>query len=335
MRWHRGLILWLILAGPVAGRGDTLVLLDGTRLEGELVSRDARRVFFRVQESDDEPGPVRQFPTASVLRVDRNDERIEELDAEPTTRPAALSPGQLRQILREAFELLEDKDRPAAMRALQKLVQRAEPETLATLEISCVREHGIGIAELLADLRLQEARRRAGDEPVQIRGATRYEAPALARLLEREYETLVNREVNGRSVKSWSREPQRYDKLTPTAHELVETARHAAALIGARLRFDHELRKQPQQRRALLDLRDDLARLAALVSALPGYTRPRRSTDEGTDPALQTLAQLRKQAEEAAASQPAGSQPASNRSANPNLDSSNEQIPVPPTETSP
>lgn len=335
MRWLQGLILWLIFAGPVLGRGDTLVLLDGTRLEGELVSRDARRVFFRVKESEDEPGRVQQFPTAGVLRVDRDDDGIDEPDAEPSTRPTALSPSQLSQILREAFELLEDKDRPAAMRALQKLVQRAEPETLASLELSCVREHGIGIAELLADLRLQEARRRAGDEPVQIRGATRYEAPALARLLEREYETLVNRELNGRSVKSWSREPQRYDKLTPAAHDLVESARHAAALIGARLRFDYELRKQPQQRRALLDLRDDLARLAALVSALPGYTRPRRSTDESADPALETLAQLRKQAEEAAASQPAGSQPASTQSANPDPGSSNKQIPVPPTETSP
>jgi hypothetical protein len=157
------------------------------------------------------------------------------------------------QILREAYELLDDEDLTAALRALQKLVQRAEPEILAELSAACKRDRGTDLAHLVAQLRLKQARQQAGDEPFMLRFATRYESAALGDLLQREYEQLLAERFDGRSIRGWADSPEDYERLSRDSRPLVLTARRAAGLISSRLRVDNDLRQRPQERRALHD----------------------------------------------------------------------------------
>lgn len=203
------------------------------------------------------------------------------------------------QVLREAYELLEDKDWTAAVRALQKLVQRTPPTLLEELNSACQRERGEGLAELLARLRLREAHEQAGDEPITLRFATRYESAALGELMQQEYEQLLAQRFGGRSVRAWAGAIDEYDSLTPQSQELVLTARRAAGLISGRLRADHALRERAQERRALMDLRSEIARLVARVSAMTGFQKSDRFAAID-DPASRKAREL---AEEAA-SQP-------------------------------
>lgn len=237
---------------------------------------------------------------ASAQHRDRYADELSELEMEEGASTADLDRKRASQVLREAFELLEDEDWTAGLRALQKLVQRTGPEILDDLNATCARDRGMDLAHLIAHLRLREARERAGDEPIMLRFATRYEGAALGELLQKEYEQLLAERFDGRSVRGWADAPEEYVKLTRDSRPLVLTARRAAGLISSRLRVDFDLRRRPQERRALYELRSAVARLVARVSAMRGFHTSHRLPAED-DPAAQKLRELA----EHSASQPA------------------------------
>lgn len=175
------------------------------------------------------------------------------------------------QMLREAFELLEDQDLPAALRALQAAVLAAAPETLVRLESQCQAERGVALDELLAATRLQVTEPADSRRAFKLLYATPYERPALGRLLAAELTGRLERRYSDRSVREWAARPDEYRAAQADSRWLVADATRAAALCGARLKFDPSLKTDRATRARLADLRDGLARLAARVQSLPGY----------------------------------------------------------------
>ena len=297
----RSLALTIILTGTLTLQADILHMRDGSRHYGELVSENDREVVFRVELPDGSGGAVRTFARSLVARVERTTQRS------AATRPgdvtAAAGPDEdYEQMLREAFELLDDGMPHAALRAMQYVVLRAPAPVLGQLDEQCRAARGRALDELLAATRLHMAESGPGGRAFKLPYVTPYESAALGRMLQRVQEARLAREDDGRGVAEWADHAAEYKSVGPESRALVADAARAAAAISARLRLDPGLRGQRTERAHLVKLRGELARLAAHILALPGYTAPTDDTG-GDDPA--ELAAARLAAEAAATSQPA------------------------------
>ena len=299
------IVLIPALLGEV--RADILELHDGTILNGRVIKHDDRKVIFRI-ELGDSGSITRTFRIQAVKRLER-----EEPASQPASRPAAAPNRKIQpvartehfeQMLREAFELLDDRDDSAALNALQRLVQRAPEKILEDLDRQCVAARGEPLAVLIARLRLDDALRGPGDG-FDLGFATRYESAALGALLKERYDALLEQNFDGRSLRRWIERVDEFDRATPAAAPLVRAAQQAASLIGARIKHERALLTARDDRKALIELRDGLSRVIARVSALPGFTARQRRLDP-TDPAAERIRQLRERIDE---SDVPGSQP--------------------------
>ena len=200
------------------------------------------------------------------------------------------------QMLREAYELIDDGDLTAARRALQRVVQGAPDDVLKLLDTHSRTQRGASLADLVAQTRMQAALARGGTTPLDLKTPTRYESAALGQRLEQLYTRILAAQYDGRTLEAWAAEWDSYDTLRPDARRLAVDARLAAAAIGARVRYDPALADDPDARRALAALHSDLVQLIAHVRALPGFTSFGRDELDSDDPTLRAAQRLAQQA---------------------------------------
>ncbi len=274
---HAQFLVTLMLAWPAAVHADILYLRDGSRHTGHLISRTDRQIVFHVRVPGTNTSVLRTFPAALVARVELTPtesapaEADDELPAEPAeARPTA----ELLQMVREGFELLDDEDWVGALRALQRAVLAARPAQLAELEDLARQARGAALDDLLAQTRLRVAGGADGGRTFRLSFVTPYERAALGRRLAAEQAALLESTFDGRPLADWLTHAEEYTDLRPDARRLVAAAGRCAAVIKARLRHDPALAGERTARRRLTELHDALARLAARVLALPGYTAP-------------------------------------------------------------
>jgi hypothetical protein len=290
----RALVLMLALAAGPAVQADILHLRDGSRYYGTLISQNERAIVFRVTLDDGTSGAVRSFPMALVKRVERTARtRPPVPDHGSNHTPAAAPSEDFEQMLREAFELLDDEDLPGALRAMQRVAMRASREQLVELDRQTCGARDLPLARLVAETRFAVAVARGRGRTFRLGFVTPYEAPAMGLLLERLQGRLLARVHQGRTIAQWAAERDAYAELHPQAPELVADASLATALIGARLKSDPRLRGDREQRRRLTFLRDDVTRLAAHVRSMRGFTALSVDKDDPSNPAAREVARLR------------------------------------------
>jgi hypothetical protein len=299
----RAIVVVIALAAGAAVQADILHLRDGSRYHGTLISQNERAVVFRVTLADGSSGALRSFPRSLVKRVERTTRATPSESDRPVEEPPATMPAEdFEQMLREAFELLDDGDSPAALRAMQRIAARAPEEHLADMDRRTRSARGLGLARLMAETRLRVALGRGRGGAFRLKFVTRYEASAMGRLLEELQGEFLAKSHEGRTVAAWAAERYAYTELHATAREMVADARLAAAMIGARLKFDPRLRKSGEHRRQLAALHDDVVRFVAQVISMRGYTSLGMDDDDMPEPVAREVARL--MALQAAASQP-------------------------------
>jgi len=307
----RAFVLMIALTAGATVQADILHLRDGSRYYGTLISQNEQEVVFRITLADGTSGALRSFPRSLVRRVERTarvtparaDRPADEL---PTTMPAE----DFEQMFREAFELLEDEDLPAALWAMQRIVTRAPEELLSGLDQRVRSARGLPLARLMAETRLRVALARGRGGAFRLKFVTRYEAPVMGRLLEQLQGELLQKRHEDHTIAEWAAERDAYTELHAGAREMVADARLAAAMLSARLKFDPRLRKSDEHRRQLAALRDDLARFVAHVISMRGYTALGVDEDDLPEPVAREVARLM-------ALQKVASRPASQPSHNP------------------
>jgi hypothetical protein len=292
----RSLAFAFILATGAVLSADILHLRDGSRHYGELVSENSREVVFRIVLADGSATAVKTFPVELVIRVERTGLRPGAAPRPETSREDEPS-ADYEQMLREGFELLDDNDPLAALRALQRVVLGAPPGLLVQIEAECRAIRGVALDELLATTRVQAAGLADGGQAFRLRYATPYEIGALGHVLAQAQESRLARRYEGRTLTEWAAALTEYTQVRADTRALVADTSRVAAVISARLRWDRSLKDARAERIRLVNLRADLARLARHLLTLPGYTE-NPADDGAADPAA--LA-----AESAATSQPA------------------------------
>jgi len=307
----RAFVVSIALAAGAVVQADILHLRDGSRYYGTLISQNEQEVVFRVTLADGTSGALRSFPRSLVRRVERTARATPARADRPADEPPTTMPAEdFEQMLREAFELLEDEDLPAAVRAMQRIVTRAPEELLSDLDQRVRSARGLPLARLMAETRLRVALARGRGGAFRLKFVTRYEAPVMGRLLEQLQRELLQKRHEDHTVAEWATERDAYTELHAGAREMVAHARLATAMISARLRFDPRLRKSGEHRRQLAALRDDLARFVAHVISMRGYTALGVDEDDLPEPVAREVARL-------VALQKAASRPASQPSHNP------------------
>lgn len=293
----------LLFACLPLAQADILHLRDGSRHYGTLERETDSEVIFRVRLTTDGATMLRRFTRSDVSRVERTTIDAPP-DGEATARDENASPKfdarEAEQVLREAFELLDDGDRVAALRALQRLVNGSERTQIQSLSDFTQSARGIALRDLLAQTRLDVAMHGDHGRLFQLQYVSPYEADAMAALLEKLQSDNCAAVFQGRTVESWAGEPTAYSELAPDAPDLVHRTRLATAAISARLRFDPRLKRDAASRGKLIILRDQLTALAAHVRGMTGFTQLGAIDDE-TDP---TFVEARRIATSQPASQP-------------------------------
>ena len=297
-----------VLLTSLTAHADIVHLRDGSRHYGTLIKQTENEIVFSVNLVDGAT-VVRRFPASQIKRVERTAVKRSE------TPPANLSQSgatalavDFEQMLREAYELVDDGDLAAALRALRRIVADAPAEVLNDLDGRVRAARGSALDDFVAGLRIRAALDPPRGQLFELKFATRYEAGALGRQLEPLYRHLLDARYDGRTIEVWAGKRDEYAELRPDARRMVSDARLAAAMIGARVRFDPKLKIDVAERRRLVALRADLARFVAKVSRLPGFTSLDSDAADRDDP---TLAEARRlAAEQAAAEQAATSRPA-------------------------
>jgi hypothetical protein len=304
----RWIAAFVAFGAACAAQADILHLRDGTRYPGHFVRQTATEVEFRIQLGGGKSTVVRRFPLSRVKSIEKGPlpDEPRAKAAPASVEPAAKDMPDVAQMLREAFELLDDGDQPAALRAMQKSVTQATPEALVELERYTRGARGRELADLMAATRIALAALGRAQHGFDIRGATAYEMPALGVMLEGAQVDALREEVAGRSLAAWAGSPLQFSDLTPDARVLVEKTRRAAAIIAVRLRIDPRVRQAGSPRAGLVKLRDELAVLATHVSSLPGFTALSAVPTPDDDPTLIEAQRLTELAAEmaAAATQP-------------------------------
>lgn len=305
----RLMVCFAVLFAALTAQVDILRLRDGSRYSGTLVERTENEIVFRTELADG-ASAVRLFPAGQVERVERSSS--DQPGPAPTnasqSQPATAGP-DFEQMLREAYELIDDEDLHAALRALRRVVTRAPDDVLEDLERHVRAERGSALDEFMATIRLRAALG-APSGRFDLKFATRYEAAALGRQLEPLQQRLLSTTYHGKTIAHWAGLRDEYTELQPDAPRMVGDARLAAAVIGARVRFDPRLKSDIAERRRLAVLRADLARLVAKISALPGYTS---LGSDGTDRDDPTLVEARRLVAEQAAAQKAAAKQATGK----------------------
>jgi len=288
----RLIVLMVVGACTASVPADILHLRDGSRYYGRLVSRADQAIVFRIALPDGSSSLVKSFAAEAVQRVELNGC----FDAPPAQKPTATAAEPVRdyeQMLREGFELLDDGDLPAALRAMQRAVLGAPRPVLRQLESLCSEQRGVVLDELLATTRVRVAGMAHDGRAFSLRYATPYERAALGCVLQEEQDGRLGRRYRGRTIAQWAAARDQYTELSPDSRQLVADSSRAAALISARLRLDPRLKRDREQRRRLIHLRRDLSRLAARVMAMPGFTAPVRDNGR-SDPTRLVAERLNK-----------------------------------------
>lgn len=276
----------LVLAAGFC-RADVLNLTDGTRYSGRLVRESPEAVLFEIVMSDGRSSVQRVFSRERVKSIERGPLALEtNRAAERDDAGEKWSSRDAEQVLREAFELLDGDDTPAALRALQRLVNRTAEEQLPSLNDLCKRERNVPLDELLAQTRMRYALSQRTGQLFSLTGVTKFESKALSKILANKAETALQADHGGRSVASWAQTPDEYNRLEPDALALVRDARLAGAFVGARLKVDEDFQQDSAERRRLRLLREGLSRLVVHVTSMHGYTGLGAGADDRDDPTI-------------------------------------------------
>ncbi len=299
----RSIVCLLVLFTSLGVQGDILHLRDGSRHYGTLIQQTKNEIVFRIVLADG-ASAVRRFPASLVKRVERTTaQRPEPVPAEGDQPPREAVGVDFEQMLREAYELVDDGDLPAALRAFQRIVSHAPADVLQQLDRHARAARGRALDDFLAETRIRAALDGRRGRLFDFKLATRFEADALGKRLEQLQARLLSTAYRGRTIETWAHQGDEYTELWPDARRMIGDTRLAAAVLGARLRFDPRLKEDRGERRRLVTLRADLARFTAKVSAMPGFTALGADDSDEDDPTLREARRLA--AEQAAASQPA------------------------------
>jgi hypothetical protein len=191
---------------PAAAWADVVILNNGDRIEGEVISETADEVSLRRHSGKIQY--AQNIRRSTVARIEKSDVDSAAA-AEPGTAGAAARPeseprasGQFiadkPAFLKVAIAKWQAGKAVAAGSDLTRLINSSTPEELEKLSADVKNEMSISLAEFAAEAHWTAATELGEKRPVRLVMATKYEAAALAPKVVAAYEQAIKEEVRGK-----------------------------------------------------------------------------------------------------------------------------------------
>lgn len=278
------LAVWLTLTVALAASADILHLRDGSRHSGTLIAETQKEILFRIDSPDGKASTVRKFARDLVERIEVGIQPTATDDVDdPETDTPPENDADHAQWLREAFELVDRGELRPALRILSRLARISDRAILDRLNHDCATARGRPLDVFIAEIRVRSATANTRDGVIRFGGVTAYESLALGRLLETHIRELLQKTYEGRTLLDWTIRQSEYTRATTESPALVRDARIASAMLSARVKYDPRLREDREARVTATAQRDELARLAAWISALRGFGTDAVATPSAAD----------------------------------------------------
>ena len=306
-----------VAAHVAAGRADTIVLINGDRIQGEVVGQNDTSLFVRRTYRDSSIRYVETIPRSRVARVEKTGDGLAAPFIPPTTLPAeeekfSFSPPiDKRLVLHTALIKWNEGNMAAAGNELTRLITNSSPEELEAFSREVEAKTKLSLGEMAARAHWEAAHDVRSGRGVHFPTATRYELPYLLPRLIEAYEAALQEEITvapttrpGAATPSAQRaaEVPPYNRLTianyldrphelrcskAEANVLVAHIQYATSLLTERMRLDPEVRQNRTLHAALTGQR---IRLVALMRAasrlvLAPQDRARRERSVASRPA--------------------------------------------------
>lgn len=287
------LILW-----PTAVLADIVVLRNGDRIQGQVITEDSSSVSL---QRINPKGNIRY-----IQRIKRNQvARIIRTDAVPTSQPTAISPKRAtatrpagtrlsfpekQTLLTDAIRSWKRKNYNAAHTRLARLTHFTTDTEWAVLSAIVEKELETTLADFVAEAHLRAAIADAKGHPIKLGRVSDKIVPALAVLLELAYADARHQSVTpkgksrtpttrpassrrGHTIARWIDKPDDFSGSWPEAQALARHVHFAQSLLTERLRIEPTTTKNTPMK---AELTRELVRLDRLLTALtPGRPKPK------------------------------------------------------------
>jgi len=307
-RWLCG-ALSAVLGLAVAATGDVIILQNGDRIEGEIVSETPSEVMIKRMYK---PGIkyTAKIERGQIARIEKGPSEPSESaqTAAPrsqTSQPAELTDAERKELLKTALAHWEKKDYAAVGTTLSRLINGSMKADLNRMSKDLEERAQVSLGDMAAEAHLQAAIIRSRGSSVTLPYVTEYERPYLVPRLIAAYQEALNKPIRVeiptkpapksavKPTKPKPGEPEPPPDIPPTSQpeaptfeliRLLETpgsfngTREEAAAVSRQVRFASSLltarMRYDGDYKSKPEIRDEIkkeqGRLAALQRELSG-----------------------------------------------------------------
>jgi hypothetical protein len=301
-------------------RADIVVLRNGDRLHGEIISESEEVVSLQRVNPE---GNIRYVQKIQRIRI----ARVIRTDAPPTSQPTTVSPKRAtatrpagkpmsftekKTLLADAIRSWKHKNYSAADARLARLIHFATDKEWAVFSPIVEDQLEMTLADFAAEAQLRAAIAAAKGRPIELGRVPGGVVPALIPRLELAYADALNQPVvvkgkSGRSmtrpadprrahtIARWIDDPHDFDGSWSETRALAGHVRFAQSLLTERLRIEPTTTENVPVK---VEIGRELGRLDILLTALtPDRPRPKLTPDTQPArlPADDTLKERRRQ----------------------------------------
>jgi len=225
----------LLLCSSPALLADTIILSNGERIQGTVVSETPTEVQVRRTFGTGKIQYVTPIKRSTIARIEKGGDEpaAEPPVSSPASRPAEVGPKPIADkpaFLRSAIAKWQDGQFSAAGADLSRLINASTPAELGQFSKEVDKTVQMSLADLTADAHLSGGTDKRKSQPIRLTNITTYETPSLVVFLIQDYEAALKEEV---TVKPAVRAAAAKDKSKP-AHSRRRAESQPAAAAAPR-----------------------------------------------------------------------------------------------------
>lgn len=194
-------LMWVVLGIAVGAAGDVVVLQNGDRVEGEIISETAAEVHIKRAYKSGNIKYTDKIERSRIARIEKGEVEapapgsIAAQTRPSASQPIALTDADRKELIKVALEQWEKQNHSGAGITLSKLINGSTKPELNRLSKEVESKIELSLGDMAAEAHLQSAIARSRGQGVVLPYVTDYEKPYLVTRLIEAYEEAMTKPV--------------------------------------------------------------------------------------------------------------------------------------------
>ncbi len=194
-------LMWVVLGIAVGAAGDVVVLQNGDRVEGEIVSETPTEVHIKRAYKSGNIKFTDKIERSRIARIEKGEAEapapgsIAAQTRPSASQPIALTDADRKELIKVALEQWEKQNYSGAGITLSKLINGSTKLELSRLSKEVESKIELSLGDMAAEAHLQSAIARSRGQGVVLPYVTDYEKPYLVPRLIDAYEEAMTKPV--------------------------------------------------------------------------------------------------------------------------------------------